>query len=113
MRHWAWFSSYASRAAGKSPAALLLLLAVHAGAQEQLNLRLGSGQAGVASWSAAEFSWQPDMTRQAGSWQLSVDELKIDSWKGQIGRASCRERGERAGEAGEAEEKDRQKRKTR
>src|SRR5690625_7652670 len=82
MRHWAWFSSYASRAAGKSPAALLLLLAVHAGAQEQLKLRLGSGQAGVASWSAAEFSWQPDMTRQGGSWQLSVDEVKIGRWKG-------------------------------
>src|SRR5690625_7797282 len=82
MRHWAWFSSYASRAAGKSPAALLLLLAVLAGSQEQLNLRLGSGQAGVASWSAAEFSWQPDMSRQGGCWQLSVDELNIDSWRG-------------------------------
>jgi len=43
----------------------------------------------VASWSAAEFSWQPDMTRQAGSWQLSVDELKIDSWKGRL-EINCR-----------------------
>jgi len=67
----------------------LLLVAAHAGAQEQLGASLGKGQAGRVFWDAAEFSWLPGAAGQAGSWQLSVDELKIGRWKGRL-EINCR-----------------------